>query len=91
MDNSTNYKRMTEDTTNAVQSKIKKIANKLQSKGYISKNLKVYITATEGAPEKLKDNPKLHKTGITLRTIVKGRITQQKKWQRSLRMSCVRT
>jgi len=82
---------MTEDTTNAVQNKLKKIANNLHSQCSISKNVNVYITATGGAPGKLQDNPKLHKTGVPLRTKVNGKINQQKKWQRSLRISYVRT
>jgi len=36
------------------------------------------MTATGGSPGKLHDNPKLHKTGVPLRTIVKDKITQQK-------------
>jgi len=69
---------MTEDTTNAVQNKLKNIANNLHSQGSISKNVNVYFTATGEAPGKLHDNPKLHKTGVPLRTKVNGRITQQK-------------
>jgi len=82
MDNSTTYKTMTEDTTNAVQNKLKTIANNLHSnlhsKGSISKNVKVYMKATGGCHGELHDNPKLHKTGVPLRTSVNDRITQAK-------------
>jgi len=40
MGNSATYTRMTDDTTNAVQNKVKKIANNLHSKCSISKNVK---------------------------------------------------
>jgi len=71
--NSATYKTMTDDYTNAVQKKVKKIANNLHSKGSISKNVKGYMTTTGGAAGKLQGNPKLHNTGVPLRNIVNGR------------------
>jgi len=53
MGNSATYKTMTDDTTNAVQNKVKTIANNLYSKGFISKNVKGYMTTTGGAAGKL--------------------------------------
>jgi len=55
MGNSTTYKTMTNDTTNAVK-KVKKMANNLHRKGSISKNVKGFMTVTGGAAENIIQN-----------------------------------
>ena len=70
---STTYQKTTEDQTAAIQKKVKKLVSALHQKGYIGPHQRSYMLPTRPQPGQLQGNPKLHKPGAPLRTIVNGR------------------
>ena len=73
MSDSETYVAVTDDKTRIVENKVKKVADTLYKKGSIDSDLKRYLTSGGGTSGKLQGNPKLHKPGMPLRTIVNGR------------------
>ncbi|XP_052233168.1 uncharacterized protein LOC127845994 [Dreissena polymorpha] len=73
MSDSETYVAVTGDKTKIVENKVKKVADTLYKKGSIDSDLKRYLTSGGGTSGKLQGNPKLHKPGMPLRTIVNGR------------------
>ena len=73
MKNNTTYQKVENNNISTVQNKVNKVASNLCARGSISKNVKGYMTSSGGTSGKLQGNPKLHKTGVPLRTIVNGR------------------
>ncbi|XP_052212044.1 uncharacterized protein LOC127831095 [Dreissena polymorpha] len=67
------YAEVTDDKTKSVQNKVKKVVDNLYKKGSIDSDLRQYMTGNDGTSGKLQGNPKLHKPGMPLRTIVNGR------------------
>jgi len=67
------YQSTETDHTQLVYKKVKTLADKLFKKGYIGKHLHKYLIPTRPRPGYLQGNPKLHKKGHPLRTIVSGR------------------
>ena len=73
MSDSATYEEVPGDRTRTVQNKVKKVVDTLYKKGSIDNDLRRYMTGYEGTSGKLQGNPKLHKPGMPLRTIVNGR------------------
>ncbi|XP_052212148.1 uncharacterized protein LOC127831197 [Dreissena polymorpha] len=73
MSDSDTYVDVTDDKTRMVENKVKKVADTLYKKGSIDSDLKRYLISSGGTSGKLQGNPKLHKPGMHLRTIVNGR------------------
>jgi len=73
MSDSATYEEVPGDRTRSVQNKVKKVVDTLDKKGSIDNDLGRYMTGYEGTSGKLQGNPKLHKPGMPLRTIVSGR------------------
>ncbi|XP_052262490.1 uncharacterized protein LOC127866129 [Dreissena polymorpha] len=73
MPDSETYVAVTDDKTRIVENKVKKVADTLYKKGSIDSDIKRYLTSGVGTSGKLQGNPKLHKHGMPLRTIVNGR------------------
>ncbi|XP_052261675.1 uncharacterized protein LOC127865763 [Dreissena polymorpha] len=73
MSDSETYVAVTDDKTRIVENKVKKVADTLYKKGSIDSDLKRYLTSGGGTSGKLQGNPKLHKPGMPLRTIVNDR------------------
>jgi len=67
------YEAVPGDRTRTVQNKVKNVVDTLYKKGSIDNDLRRYMTGYEGTSGKLQGNPKLHKPGMPLRTIVNGR------------------
>ena len=72
MEESTMYEESDQDLTSKVHRKVKKLAEQLYKKDYISGDLKSYLVPKLPKPGKLKGNPKIHKAGNPYRTIVSG-------------------
>ena len=66
------YKKLPKDTTTTVTNKVKKIVKEMHSKGWISDNLKRYMTPSLVYQGKVKANPKMHKNDMPIRTIISG-------------------
>jgi len=73
MSDSATYEEVPGDRTKTVQNKVKKVVDTLYKKGSIDNELRRYMTGYDGTSGKLQGNPKLHKPGMPLRTIVNGR------------------
>ncbi|KAH3783118.1 hypothetical protein DPMN_161046 [Dreissena polymorpha] len=82
MSDSETYVAVTDDKTRIVENKVKKVADTLYKKGSIDSDLKRYLTNGGETSGKLQGNPKLHKPGMPLRTIVNGRNTRQRRWRK---------
>ena len=72
MDDCDAYKKTERDTTEETMKKIRKLVNRMHKEGVIGKELKHYLIPKRPSAGKLKGNPKLHKDGAPLRTIVSG-------------------
>ncbi|KAH3802442.1 hypothetical protein DPMN_156119 [Dreissena polymorpha] len=72
MSDSDTYVDVTDDRTRIVENKVKKVTDTLYKKGSIDSDLRRYLTSSGGTSGKLQGNPKLHKPGMPLRTIVNG-------------------
>ncbi|XP_052259629.1 uncharacterized protein LOC127863996 [Dreissena polymorpha] len=79
MSDSDTYVDVTDDRTKIVENKVKKVTDTLYKMGSIDSDLRRYLTSSSGTSGKLQSNPKLHKPGMPLRTIVNGRNHQTEK------------
>jgi hypothetical protein len=68
-DNST-YKEVPTDLMRKIKNKVKKLANEMFKRRSITKDMKHYLVNSDVKFGKLQANPKMHKSGIPLRTIV---------------------
>ena len=73
MQDGSTYRSTDSDQTRAVQAKVKNLAQNMHKRGIIGKHQLRYMIASNPQPGRLQGNPKLHKTGHPLRTIVSGR------------------
>ena len=73
MQDGATYQSTGTDRTPAVQTKVKNLVQNLHRRGVIGKNQMRYMLASNPQPGRLQGNPKLHKAGQPLRTIVSGR------------------
>ena len=73
MGDTSTYRSLASDKTAEVHRKVKKLVGGLHQKGYIGAHQKAYMVPAKPQPGQLQGNPKLHKPGAPLRTIVSGR------------------
>ena len=73
LDDSTTYRAVDRDQTPDIQKKVKKLVTELYQNGYIGPHQRAYMLPARPQPGRLQGNPKLHKPGVPLRTIVSGR------------------
>ena len=73
MEDESTYRPLSSDKTAEVHRKVTKLVNGLHQKGYIGSHQKKYMVPAKPRPGQLQGNPKLHKPGAPLRTIVSGR------------------
>ena len=59
--------------TPAVLRKVDNLATRLEAKGYIGKHQKRYLVPSKPNAGTLQGNPKLHKAGASMRTVVSGK------------------
>ena len=67
------YKKTNGDLTMSIQKKVKDLADRLRTRGFIGKYQHQYLIQKIPQPGLLQGNPKLHKKGAPLRVIVSGR------------------
>ena len=67
------YEETNGDITSSVARKVGKVATRLEEKGYIGKNQRRYLIPPRPVPGTLQGNPKIHKKGAPMRTVVSGR------------------
>ena len=58
------------DLTRKIENKVKKLANEMFKRGSITKDMKHYLVNSDVKFDQLQANPKVHKSGIPLGTIV---------------------
>jgi hypothetical protein len=68
-DNST-YEEVPTDLMRKIENKVKKLANEMFKQGFITKDMKHHLVNSDVKFGKLQANPKVHTSGIPLRTIV---------------------
>ncbi|KAL5012680.1 hypothetical protein ScPMuIL_011231 [Solemya velum] len=73
MNQNDTYVELGADKTSQIERKMKKLVNNMYKNGSITKDMKSYLIPSGGLSGKLQGNPKLHKMGVPLRTIVNGR------------------
>lgn len=71
-DNNT-YEERAGDITTTVENSLKRLVNGMYKEGMITKELKQYLIPTDCRAGKVQGNPKVHKDGNPLRTIINGR------------------
>jgi hypothetical protein len=64
------YEAVPTDLMRKIENKVKKLANEMFKRGSITKDMKHYLVNSDVKFGKLQANPKVHKSGIPLRTIV---------------------
>ena len=72
MTGSASYVEAEKDMTEETNKKLKKMVNKMYKEGSINDELRHYLIPKYPRAGKLKGNPKIHKSGAPLRTIVSG-------------------
>ena len=75
MEKSKSYKQASIEQYHTAEKLVRKTVNKMHMDGHIGKEMKKYLIPKLNKPGKLKGNPKLHKKGKPMRTIVSGRDT----------------
>jgi hypothetical protein len=75
LDDSASYMETDDDRTDASLKAVKKLVNRMQKDGAITKELHQYLIPRYPTAGKLKGNPKLHKPGAPFRVIVSGMST----------------
>ena len=73
MDKGDGYEPTKGDMTSVISRKVGKLVTRLEEKGYIGKNERKYLVPPRPTPGILQGNPKIHKEGAPMRTIVSGR------------------
>ena len=66
------YKRLTTNKLTTVNNKVKKMVKEMHSKGIIDDKLRQYMMPGRVHEGKVKANPKMHKPGAPIRTIISG-------------------
>ena len=66
------YKQTDEDLTKQINSKVRRLVNKMYKQGVISSELRQYLLPSICHPGRLKGNPKIHTAGNPMRTIISG-------------------
>ncbi|MES9884726.1 MAG: GIY-YIG nuclease family protein [Sedimenticola sp.] len=66
------YTRVNEDLTKQINTKVRKLVNRMYKEGSINSDVRHYLLPSTVQPGQLKGNPKIHKSGNPLRTIVSG-------------------
>ena len=66
------YQKQKKDLTTLTNNKVTKIVKEMHKNGIIDDNLKKYMTPTLSRPGSVKANPKVHKEGHPIRTIISG-------------------
>ena len=64
------YEAVPTDLMRKIENKVKKLANEMFKHGFITKDMKHYLVNSDVKLGNLQANPKVHKSGIPLRTIV---------------------
>ena len=72
MDNRDSYETMESDLTQDSLKSVRKLANKMLRDGEISQDMHQYLVPWYPKAGSLKGNPKIHKSGALMRTIVSG-------------------
>ena len=66
------YKRLTNNRLTTVNNKMKKMVKEMHSKGIIDDKLRQYMMPGRVQEGKVQANPKMHKPGAPIRTIISG-------------------
>ena len=66
------YKRQTANKLTTVNNKVKKLVKEMHSQGLIDDKLRQYMMPGSVQEDKVKANPKMHKPGAPIRTIISG-------------------
>ncbi|XP_070549747.1 uncharacterized protein [Ptychodera flava] len=72
LDNNTTYQRVNKDRSKITERKVNNLVEKMYRNGHIDKETRNYMKVKNTNPGKVKANPKMHKPGHPIRTIISG-------------------